>query len=49
MQPLREAIGNPRREAADAREREEARARQEEYRDKYGGRPSSRQAEGTRA
>lgn len=31
MQPLLEAIGNPRREAADAREREEARARQQEY------------------
>ncbi|MGW2560953.1 hypothetical protein ACWCXB_17250 [Streptomyces sp. NPDC001514] len=30
MQPLLEAIGNPRREAADAREREEATARQEE-------------------
>ncbi|MFC9624882.1 hypothetical protein ACFTXM_34605 [Streptomyces sp. NPDC056930] len=32
MQPLREAIGNPRREAADARAREEAKARREEYR-----------------
>ncbi|WP_405996718.1 replication-relaxation family protein [Streptomyces sp. NBC_00829] len=31
MQPLLEAIGNPRREAADARAREEARVRQEEY------------------
>ncbi|MER6571684.1 hypothetical protein ABT288_37310 [Streptomyces sp. NPDC001093] len=31
MQPLLEAIGNPRREAADVREREAARARQEEY------------------
>ncbi|MCX4799880.1 replication-relaxation family protein [Streptomyces sp. NBC_01242] len=31
MQPLREAIGNPRREAADARAREEAKVRQEEY------------------
>ncbi|MFI6063153.1 replication-relaxation family protein [Streptomyces sp. NPDC051286] len=31
MQPLREAIGNPRREAADARAREEAKAHQEEY------------------
>ncbi|MFI9588344.1 replication-relaxation family protein [Streptomyces sp. NPDC052236] len=30
-QPLREAIGNPRREAADARQAEEYRARQEEY------------------
>ncbi|MFJ9026208.1 replication-relaxation family protein [Streptomyces sp. NPDC102259] len=30
-QPLREAIGNPRREAADARAREEAKAHQEEY------------------
>ncbi|MER6501867.1 replication-relaxation family protein [Streptomyces sp. NPDC001455] len=30
-QPLLEAIGNPRLEAADARAREEARARQEEY------------------
>lgn len=29
MQPLRQAIGNPRREVADARAREEARARQE--------------------
>ncbi|MEU8669431.1 hypothetical protein AB0C71_21370 [Streptomyces anulatus] len=32
MQPLREAIGNPRREAADAREEEEWRVRQEEHR-----------------
>ncbi|MFF3315870.1 hypothetical protein ACFYV5_10205 [Streptomyces sp. NPDC003035] len=31
MQPLREAIGNPRREAADAREQEQAKARQQEY------------------
>ncbi|MEU6755709.1 hypothetical protein [Streptomyces sp. NPDC046685] len=31
MQPLREATGNPRREAADARAREEAKASQEEY------------------
>ncbi|MBT2613798.1 hypothetical protein J7I97_37740, partial [Streptomyces sp. ISL-87] len=31
MEPLWAAIGNPRREAADARAREEARARQEEY------------------
>ncbi|GHE56231.1 hypothetical protein GCM10018785_26900 [Streptomyces longispororuber] len=31
MQPLREAIGNPRREAADARAREEAKVRQAEY------------------
>ncbi|WP_406415202.1 replication-relaxation family protein [Streptomyces sp. NBC_00873] len=31
MQPLREAIGNPRREAADARAREEAKVRQDEY------------------
>ncbi|MFF3735524.1 replication-relaxation family protein [Streptomyces sp. NPDC002476] len=31
MQPLREAIGNPRREAAEARAREEAKARQEQY------------------
>ncbi|WP_241519037.1 replication-relaxation family protein [Streptomyces sp. CB03238] len=31
MQPLREAIGNPRREAADARAREEARLAQEKY------------------
>lgn len=31
MQPLREAIGNPRREAAEARIREEARAHQEEH------------------
>ncbi len=31
MQPLREAIGNPRREAADARAQEEAKVRQEEY------------------
>ncbi|MFG2220424.1 replication-relaxation family protein [Streptomyces sp. NPDC048685] len=30
-QPLLEAIGNPRREAADAREQDEARARQMEY------------------
>ncbi|MER6074382.1 hypothetical protein ABT187_37295 [Streptomyces sp. NPDC001817] len=32
MQPLLQAIGNPRRDAADVREREAARARQEEYR-----------------
>ncbi|MFE3907273.1 hypothetical protein ACFXPY_45425 [Streptomyces sp. NPDC059153] len=32
MQPLRDAIGNPRREAADARAREEAKVRQDEYR-----------------
>ncbi|ESQ01735.1 hypothetical protein B590_30158 (plasmid) [Streptomyces sp. PVA_94-07] len=32
MEPLQEAIGNPRREAADARQAEEYRARQEEYR-----------------
>jgi hypothetical protein len=31
MQPLRQAIGNPRREAADTREQEEARIRQAEY------------------
>ncbi|WP_318199198.1 hypothetical protein [Streptomyces sp. SCL15-4] len=31
LQPLRDAIGNPRREAAQARAREAARARQEEY------------------
>ncbi|MGK5628580.1 replication-relaxation family protein [Streptomyces sp. URMC 123] len=31
MQPLREAIGNPRREAANARARQEAKARQEKY------------------
>ncbi|MET9656759.1 replication-relaxation family protein [Streptomyces sp. NPDC006510] len=31
MQPLLEAIGNPRREAADAREAEESKARQAEY------------------
>lgn len=31
MQPLLDAIGNPRRDAADAREAEEARARQAEY------------------
>ncbi|MFI0915566.1 hypothetical protein [Streptomyces abikoensis] len=31
MQPLLEAIGNPRREAADAQEREAARLAQEEY------------------
>ncbi|WP_248511479.1 hypothetical protein [Streptomyces sp. D2-8] len=31
MEPLREAIGNPRREAADARAREETKARQDEY------------------
>ncbi|MEU2565062.1 replication-relaxation family protein [Streptomyces longispororuber] len=31
MQPLREAIGNPRREAADARAREAAMAREEEF------------------
>ncbi|GGU63617.1 hypothetical protein [Streptomyces lavendofoliae] len=31
MRPLREAIGNPRRKAADARARKEARFRQEEY------------------
>ncbi|MEU7039336.1 hypothetical protein ABZ958_37660 [Streptomyces sp. NPDC046237] len=31
MEPLREAIGNPRREAADARARQEARLAQEEY------------------
>lgn len=31
MQPLQEAIGNPRREAADARAREEAKAHEEEY------------------
>ncbi|MGW3176957.1 replication-relaxation family protein [Streptomyces sp. NPDC001153] len=31
MQPLLQAIGNPRRDAADVREREAARARQEEY------------------
>ncbi len=31
MEPLREAIGNPRREMADARQAEEYRARQEEY------------------
>ncbi|MFF0451665.1 replication-relaxation family protein [Streptomyces sp. NPDC004609] len=31
MEPLREAIGNPRREAADARAREEAKARQEQH------------------
>lgn len=31
IQPLQEAIGNPRREAADARAREEAKAHQEEY------------------
>ncbi|MFF8280663.1 hypothetical protein ACF05T_32100 [Streptomyces lateritius] len=31
MQPLLEAIGNPRRDAADAREAAEAKARQEEY------------------
>ncbi|MDX2629781.1 replication-relaxation family protein [Streptomyces scabiei] len=31
MQPLREAIGNPRREVADARAREAARIREEEF------------------
>ncbi|GHB32556.1 replication-relaxation family protein [Streptomyces chryseus] len=31
MQPLRDAIGNPRRDAAIAREREEMKVRQEEY------------------
>ncbi|MGW1007728.1 replication-relaxation family protein [Streptomyces sp. NPDC002520] len=31
LQPLLEAIGNPRREAADAREQEESKARQAEY------------------
>jgi hypothetical protein len=31
MQPLREAIGNPRREVAEARAREAARVREEEY------------------
>jgi hypothetical protein len=31
MQPLREAIGNPRREVADARAREAARVREEEF------------------
>ncbi|MDX3772436.1 MULTISPECIES: hypothetical protein [unclassified Streptomyces] len=31
MEPLREAVGNPRREAADARAREEAGLAQKEY------------------